>query len=129
MNGDARDRATRGTLAPSGPYAVVQYVALAGAAAALMAQIRLAGRLSVGSALFAPWALLPFVVAYIGMRSRPDSGLRALGLGLASVFGLVPYLDLALASRLSSTAGLAFLFVPLWQVLGCGVILLLTSRR
>ena len=46
-----------------------------------------------------------------------------------SAFGLAIYGDLWLTTRQSSTAGLAFLFIPLWQLLGWGAVLMLTRDR
>jgi len=75
------------------------------------------------------WGLAPFALALLGLRGRRVSTPRALGVVAASGFGLAIYGDLCLASRQSSTAGLAFLFIPLWQLLGCGAVLLLTTNR
>jgi len=46
-----------------------------------------------------------------------------------SAFGLAIHGDLWLTTRQSSTGGLAFLFIPLWQLLGCGAVLMLTRDR
>jgi len=78
---------------------------------------------------FIIWGLAPFALALFGLRGRRVSTRRALGMVAASGFGLAIYGDLCLASRQSSTAGLAFLFIPLWQLLGCGAVLLLTTNR
>ena len=116
-------------MSPATLRALVQGAAIAGALVAILAQIRLAGGLSIGVVLFGPWAVLPFAIAYRGVRARPESFWRPVGLGCMNLFGLVMYLDLLLSSRLSSTSGLALLFVPLWQCIGCAVILALTSAR
>jgi hypothetical protein len=129
MDDERPTLSTGRTLRPTGSYAFVQYGALAGAIVAILAQLRLADGFNLGVVLFAPWVLLPFAMAYLGVQARPESRGRALGLGLASAFGILVYLDLLLSSRLSSTAGLAFIFVPLWQSLGSGVVLALTFRR
>jgi hypothetical protein len=95
-----------------------------------------AGRRLTGSvqgmlptAPFLVWALFPFVLALFGLRRGAYSAPRGAGVILTSGFGLVMYADLVLASRLSSTAGLALIFIPLWQAIGCSVVLLLTIGR
>jgi hypothetical protein len=78
---------------------------------------------------FILWGLAPFALALFGLKGRRASTPRSLGMVAASGFGMAIYGDLFLASRQSSTAGLAFLFIPLWQLLGCGAVLLLTTNR
>ena len=107
----------------------VQIAGIVGAIVGLLAQVRLAGGPSMGVVLFGPWLVLPFALAFQGLRTVPDSLVRVVGLGGMNAFGLAMYLDLLLASRLSSTAGLGFFFVPLWQVIGCAVVLVFTARR
>jgi hypothetical protein len=110
---------------------VAMAVTALGALVLLAALLRLSGGIEalVAASPFGLWALTPFAVAFFGLRSRTVRTGRSLGLILASGFGLALYADLLLSSRLSSTAGLAFVFIPLWQVLGCGVVLALTTRH
>jgi hypothetical protein len=91
--------------------------------------LKLAGGASLGLVLFGAWVLLPFALAATGVATAPAATRRAIGITLASGFGLVMYGELLLAQDLSSTAGLAFMFIPLWQVLGVLVILAVTRRR
>lgn len=106
-----------------------QAVAVAGAFVAILAEIKLAGGPTIGVVFFAAWVLLPFAVAFQGLRADQQSAGRAIGLGLASAFGLVVYLSLLLSAQLSSTAGLAILFVPLWQLLVVGVVIAAAAWR
>jgi hypothetical protein len=100
-----------------------------GAAALAAAQLRLSGRGAefLAGFPFVLWGLAPFGLAMIGLRVRPVSTGRAIGVIATSGFGLAMYADLITASHLSSTAGLAFLFIPLWQLLGCGAVLVVTA--
>ena len=106
-------------------------ISCAGAAALVAAAFRMSGG-GESFLLVTPfilWGLAPFALALFGLKGRPVSTPRSLGMVVASGFGLAIYGDLCLASRQSSTAGLAFLFIPLWQLLGCGAVLVLTRNR
>ena len=112
------------------PRILATAVTVAGAGALLAAEVRLSGgEMSLLALPFFVWPLIPFAVALFGLRGPRVSGVRSIGLTVASGFGLAMYADLSLASRLSSTAGLALLFIPLWQLIGCGVVIALTIRR
>ena len=119
--------ASRQTSRP-GLVRLVQSLATLGAVLAVLAEIKLAGGSTIGVLLFAAWVLLPFALTFQGVRASGASAGRVIGLGVASAFGLVLYLSLLLSAEMSSTAGLAIIFVPLWQLLGVGVVLRLTSR-
>lgn len=71
------------------------------------------------------WALLPFALSLLGLVGKAGIA-RSVGLLLTSGFGLLAYGSLLFGSP-SSTSGLAFLFAPFWQLLGCGAILLVTT--
>lgn len=77
---------------------------------------------------FILWGLTPFALALFSLRGRRVRTARALGMVATSAFGLAIYGDLYLATRQSSTAGLAFLFIPFWQLLACGAVLITTNR-
>jgi hypothetical protein len=105
---------------------------LLGAVALLVLAFRMAGGvegLFRGFRFFA-WALLPFALALFGLRRSAVTAARSVGLTAASGFGLAVYSDmLFFTEHHSSTEGLVFLFIPLWQLMGCGVLLLVTMRR
>jgi hypothetical protein len=113
-------------LPPVGRNAFAQYVAIVGAIVAVLAWVRIIHRLDVVELLFAAWSLLPFSIAYRAVQKHPDSRGRALAVGLASLFGLVAYLPVLLSP--SARAGFTFLFVPVFQLLVCGVTVLVTRR-
>ena len=100
-----------------------------GSAALLGTIIRLAG--SVEALLDAlpltAWALLPFALAFLGLRGHTVTTGRAAGLAGTSGFGLLIYAHLVFAQQVSN--GLGFLFIPLWQLIACGVVLALTRGR
>jgi hypothetical protein len=100
-----------------------------GAAALVAAQVRLSGGgLDFLAAFpFLLWGLAPFGLAIIGLKVQPVSAGGTIGVIATSSFGLAMYADLVTASRISSTAGLAFVFIPLWQLLACGAVLVLTA--
>jgi hypothetical protein len=100
-----------------------------GAAAHVAAEVRLSGgSVELLAAFpFVLWGLAPFGLAIIGLWVQPVSTGRAIGLIATSGFGLAMYADLLTASRISSTAGLALLFIPLWQLLACGAVLVVTA--
>jgi hypothetical protein len=102
-----------------------------GVAALIAAAVRLSGGVEALLSVipFMIWGLAPFALALFGLRGRGGTTPRVLGIVAASGFGMAMYANLYLASRLSSTAGLAFLFIPLWQLLGCGAVLVLTRSR
>jgi hypothetical protein len=102
-------------------------ISVVGALVLLGAGVRLGGGIQSLSP-FVAWGLFPFGVGLFGLRSRRVGVPRSVSVTLASGFGLAVYADLLWSSHLSSTAGLTFLFVPIWQTLGCGVALLLTMR-
>lgn len=103
-------------------------VSVVGALVVLGAGVRLGGGVQ-GVSPFVAWGLFPFGVGLFGLRNKGVRVPRSVGVILASGFGLAVYADLLWSSHLSSTAGLTFLFVPIWQTLGCGAALLLTMRR
>lgn len=72
------------------------------------------------------WGLVPFGLGLFGVRRKGVGLPRSTAVTLASGFGLAMYANLIWSSHLSSTAGLAFLFVPLWQTVACAVGLFLT---
>lgn len=95
-------------------------VTILGALAGVLAMVKMAGRVSTLASLITVWVLLPFVLASVALAKRPSSTVGTLALLASSCFGLVIYYDLLFpSSRNSSTAGLAFMFVPLWQTLAC----------
>ena len=102
-------------------------VSVVGALVLLGAGVRLGGGIQ-GLSPFVAWGLFPFGVGLFGLRNRGVGVPRSVGVILASGFGLAVYADLLWSSHLSSTAGLTFRFVPIWQALGCGAGLLLTMR-
>jgi hypothetical protein len=105
-------------------------VTLAGIAAVVAAEVRLSGgEFSLGALPLFAWPLIPFGVALFGVSDPHVTTARSIGIAGASGFGLASYADLVVASRLSSTAGLAFLFIPLWQLIGCAVVMAFTIRR
>jgi hypothetical protein len=105
-------------------------VTLAGIAALVAAEARLSGgEFSFRALPLFAWPLIPFAVALFGVRHPDVTTARSIGIAGASGFGLASYADLIVASRLSSTAGLAFLFIPLWQLIACAVVMAFTIRR
>ena len=112
------------------PNVAVRVVSVAGVGALVAAAYRMTGGLQAFllAAPFVVWGLAPFAVALWSVRRPPVTLLRAIGLIATSGFGLCLYLQLCLATRLSSTVGLMFLFIPLWQLVGCALVILLTRR-
>jgi hypothetical protein len=102
-------------------------VSAIGAAVLIGASIRLGGGIANLSP-FVAWGLFPFGLGVFGLRAKGVGVPRSVGVILASGFGLAVYGNLLLSSRLSSTAGLAFLFIPIWQTVACGAALLLTLK-
>ena len=91
----------------------LRFVAIAitgvGVAALIAAAVRLSGGVEALLPVvpFMIWGLAPFALALFGLRGRGVTMSRALGVLATSGFGLAVYANLSLASRLSSTAGLA----------------------
>lgn len=99
-----------------------------GAAALVGAGVRLTGG-GVAFLLAGPflvWGLIPFGLGLLGVFRNGVGLPRSIAVILASGFGLTMYADLIWSSHLSSTAGLALVFIPLWQTLACAVGLLVT---
>ena len=110
---------------------IAQTIALATAGLGSAALLASMARLSAGEApiiawlAYGAWGLLPFLLTVAVLTRRRPGVWRSILFTCISAFALVMYGDLLFATRLSSTAGLAFLFIPLWQLLGCVVILAL----
>jgi hypothetical protein len=95
-------------------------VTLAGALVAVVSLVRMGDGLSILISGFTLWVLLPFAIGWGALRRRPWARFGAGGILVSSTFGLVMYFSLAFPlSRQSSTAGLAFIFLPLWQTALC----------
>ena len=98
--------------------------ALAEAAVAGAALVKMGGR---PLALFTPftlWVLLPFALVAATIARRPSPFVGVLALLAAGLFGSVAYFDLLFpTSRIRSTAALAFVFIPIWQLAlyGCAL--------
>jgi len=75
------------------------------------------------------WVLVPFALGVFGLRRQASSAARSVGVLLTSGFGLLVYGGDAKSPPQGSTAGLAYVFVPLWQLMGVGLVLLITMRR
>jgi hypothetical protein len=105
-------------------------ISVLGAAVLIAASYRLSGGAEalLKASPFVVWGLVPFALGVFGLRGKAAGVPRSLGVVLASGFGLAMYSDLLWSTHLSSTAGLAFLFIPLWQSLGCAAALVFTRR-
>jgi hypothetical protein len=87
------------------------------------AQIRAGIRLdaSLFGVLFAAWPYAPFVAALAMLAPAGASIARSVAMVLVSLLAMIAYADLALSDRPGSTAGLLFLWMPIWQMLGLGL--------
>ena len=99
---------------------VSQRLTLAGAVMAIASMVKMTNGLSGIASLFTAWVLLPFALAFLALAMRPSSLVGVLAVLSSSLFAVLVYFDLlAPRAHLSSTAGLAFLFIPLWQTAWC----------
>jgi hypothetical protein len=97
---------------------VTNVLTVAAALAAATAMITMAGTLRFGHILFGAWVLLPFGITLWALNRRPVSVPVVLALLLSSCWALALYGELVFpVSRQRSTAGLAFIFVPLWHLM------------
>jgi len=96
---------------------LAQAVTLAGAVVAVIAMVKMAGGASILATPISIWVLLPYILVATTLASRPAPFIGVLALLAAGLFGSILYLDLIFpSSRIRSTAALAFLFVPFWQL-------------
>ena len=103
----------------SGLVRASQGVTALGAITGLFALMKMGAGVSALASGFTVWVLLPFGITLMALMRRPSSIIGTLGLLACGAFGLAMYFDLVFPStRLRSTAGLAFLFVPFWQTAG-----------
>jgi hypothetical protein len=72
------------------------------------------------------WPLAPFALALFALRRPNVNTARSVGISLVSGLAAVAYGDLVLARR-TSTDVLNFIFVPLWHLLACGLVVGLTT--
>lgn len=85
--------------------------------------LRMAGfKPSASIVVFACWLLLPFLIAHRMLPDTHASRARLVAAVVATLPSTLAYIALAFPlGRQSSTAGLAFLFFPLWQLILVGV--------
>jgi len=109
----------------------VRVVTLAGVGTCVAAQVKLGNpSLLLLAALL--WTLLPFGFVLAALTRLESSTPMLLALAAESSFGLALYLDIVFsAAHVTSTAGLALFFVPLWQMLWHAALLVLSflARR
>jgi hypothetical protein len=76
------------------------------------------------------WAVAPFAFALQRLRCSTGSAVRSIGLTVASGVGLGAYSEmLFFTERHSSTEALVFVVIPLYQLLGCGLVVAFTKDR
>jgi hypothetical protein len=94
---------------------VSQGITVIGAVIALLAMTKMGGSLA---SPFTAWVLLPFILTFVTLMRRATSWVGIVGLAAVSAVWSAGYLDLVFPrGHVNSTAGLAFVFVPLWQLL------------
>lgn len=105
----------------TGAFALLgQGVTVGGAILAVTSMWKMSGGTSTLASLMTLWVLLPFALTSTILAKRPSSATAVLGLLVGSLFGCVMYYDLLFpSSTMKSTAGLAYIFVPLWQSIWC----------
>ena len=112
----------------SGTVGVARVVLFVGMILAVAFELR-AGRLSVFMFVMAVWVALPFLLLLRSIRATSATAagiLYLVGAGLLGWSSLMAYRPSTLAS--SSTAGLVFIFLPIWQLIGVGIIVLISDR-
>ena len=88
------------------------------------------GTFSLALLCFGSWVLLPFGVSLLLLIKRQPSAVGYLFLTGASLFGAALYFDLAFpSSKVRSTVGLAFIFIPLWQFVPVGIASIIPGFR
>jgi hypothetical protein len=73
------------------------------------------------------WPLTPFALALFALRSPNVNTPRSVGISLVSGLAVVAYVDLLLARR-TSTDVLNIIFIPLWHLLACSLLVGLTTK-
>jgi len=73
------------------------------------------------------WPLTPFALALFALRSPNVNTARSVGISLVSGLAVVAYGDLVLARR-TSTDVLNIIFIPLWHLLACLLVVGLTTK-
>lgn len=101
---------------------VVRLLLAIGAIISMTLELR-AGEFTLFSLVFAAWVALPFYLLFATTNREDRNASRAtlcIGATLLAGTSFMAYRPTSIGS--SSTAGLVFLFLPLWQLLGVAVI-------
>lgn len=107
---------------------VVRLLLAIGAIMAVTFELR-AGEFTLFSLVFAAWVALPFYLLFATTNrgdSNPSRATFCIGAALLAGTSFMAYRPSSVGS--SSTAGLVFLFLPLWQLLGVAVIRWIARR-
>jgi hypothetical protein len=110
------------------PIGTARVVLLLGIVGAVTLEM-IAADFSVAALVFGAWVALPFLLVLRrteGTHTFTSGAICLAGAVLLNVTSLLAYRPSALTG--SSTAGLVFLFLPLWQLLGVGILLLIVDR-
>lgn len=98
-------------------------LAVLGMIGAVLCELRAGTPLSIFVLLVAVWVALPFLLLFRAAgaeQGRASEVLWLIGSIALVITAFVAYRPPSMSS--SSTAGLAFVFLPLWQLMGVGVL-------
>ncbi len=114
-----------------GLHTATFWVAVCGGIFTVAMAIHAAGGFRLDAVLFDLWAIAPYAVFVLASRLAVSRGASIAVLvccTLATVFAVSVYYD-AFFGHISSTSGLVFLFIPLYQLIFAGVLLVIVAAK